>query len=144
MFYRVNEKGKQIRRAVTVDCSNDKVLTEQSHKKEVDINEIVKRHGVDKIAQTQQLVQMQYDDIPGNDFMETMLMLKKAETSFMSLPSKLRARFENDPAQYLDFVRNPDNAEELVTLGLANPPPAPDEPVQVQVVNTEPPATEPQ
>ncbi len=33
-----------------IDCSNDEVKTEQNHKGSVDINDIVNKHGIDKIA----------------------------------------------------------------------------------------------
>lgn len=64
------------------------------------------------------------------DFQEALNTVVAGEAAFASLPSKLRARFENDPAQFLDFMSNPDNQDEAIKLGLAvdnRPPPAPPE-----------------
>lgn len=37
----------------------------------------------------------------------------------MALPAQVRAKFSNDAAEFLDFVQNPKNADELVAMGLA-------------------------
>jgi hypothetical protein len=48
---------------------------------------------------------------------------------FMSLPAKIRSRFQNDPGAFLDFVQNPENRDEMIELGLAKAQPrAPVEP----------------
>ncbi len=111
-------KHTRYKKAV-IDCSNDEVITEQSHKKEVDINQIVKKHGVDLIQKTAALQQFVYDDNPTNDFQETMNMIIKAQDTFESMPSALRKKFDNDPAQFMDFVHNEENKEQMFDLGLA-------------------------
>lgn len=137
MFSRVDKNGKPYRYTKAVcDCSKDEPITEQSHKKEVDINNIIKRHGMDMIQKTAMLQQQDYmfDDIPGNDFQEAMNIVNRAQAAFDSLPSLIRKEFDNNPAMYLDFVQNPDNADRMVELGLAEKP-AVQEPVQVVVTN---------
>jgi len=37
---------------------------------------------------------------------------------FNDLPSSIRSRFGNDPAAFLDFVQDENNADEMVKLGL--------------------------
>lgn len=141
MFAVYDKTKKPVRyKGDVLDCSNDEILTEQSHVKDVDINAIVKRHGIDLIAQTSYLQSANFtmDDIPTNDFQEAMLLVTKAQQSFDALPSQLRKRFENNPAMYLDFVRDPNNADELVSLGLATRPPE-TQPVEVIVTNPETP-----
>ena len=44
-----------------------------------------------------------------------------ANASFMALPAIVRRRFDNDSAQFLDFILNPANIEEARSLGLAKP-----------------------
>lgn len=107
-----------------VDCSNDEIIVEQSHKEEVDINNIIKRHGMDLIQKTAALraPDMQFDDVTGNDFQEAMNIILKAEGTFMDLPSKVRKQFNNSPAEFLDFVQNPDNEQALIDMGLAHAP----------------------
>lgn len=46
-------------------------------------------------------------------------LIINAENQFNSLDAAVRIKFENDPAQFLSFVEDPKNAQELVKLGLA-------------------------
>lgn len=141
-FFKYDDNGEKIIRKVQLDCSNDEPITEQHHLAEVNINAIIKRHGMDIIQKTALLrsQEFQFDDVTGNDFQEAMLKITKAQETFESLPSALRKKFDNNPAQYLDFVQNPENIEELYSMGLAQRPPK-EEPVQVVVTN---PPTDPE
>ena len=138
-FFSSDENYVARKQRAVIDCTGDKMLTEQSHKREVDINEIVRKHGADMIAKTARLAsaEFRFDDVTGNDFQEASLKILKAKESFESLPSKIRKEFDNNPAIFLDFVHNPDNLDRMIELGLAKrvEPPAP---VQVQVVNPDP------
>jgi phage internal scaffolding protein len=116
--------------------------TEQSHKSEVDINNIVKRAGAGElVAKVNALQNWTYDDVTNNDFQEAMNAIIKARDTFSSVPSEIRKRFDNDPAAFMDFVRNPDNKQELVEMGLATAPETPG-PIEVIVTNPEIPPTE--
>lgn len=53
------------------------------------------------------------------DFQQALNLVNDMEDQFSSLPSKVRARFENDPRSFLEFVSDPRNVDELVSLGLA-------------------------
>lgn len=143
-FAKYDENGKTVKNSDkhVIDCqkaieNGEKYLVEQSHKAEVDINQIVKRHGgrVELIAATQNIQQMRFDDNPTNDFQEMMTMMIKGREAFESLPSEVRNHFGNDPAEYMDFVRNPENEPQLRDWGLMNPPEPDPVPVQVEVVN---------
>lgn len=141
-FRKYNEEGIRIRNRVTVDCSGDKILVEQSHKDEVDINTIVKRHGMDLIAKTALLQQPQWDEVPGNDFQESMQIITKAQRTFDQLPSVIRKKFNNNPGEFLDYVQNPDNQDGLVDLGLATRKPE-ITPIEVRVIPEPEPETPP-
>lgn len=108
--------------------------TKQSFVAECDINNILKqfkltgqiRHMSAKAAMGT------YEDLPDpQDFQESMNIIIAAEASFATLPSQVRARFGNDPTNFLEFMGNPSNQDEIVKLGLgtrrpeAAPPPAP-------------------
>lgn len=138
-FYKYDPKGNKIRNRVTLDCSGDDPITEQQHIKEVNINNIVKRHGMDVIAKTAQMMSpsMRFDDVTGNDFQEAMLKVTQANNEFLKMPSELRAKFDNNPALFLDYVQNPDNIESLYDMGLAERP-SPIEPIKVDVVTPAP------
>lgn len=138
-FSKRNVDGDIVRNRVAIMFDPDEQITEQHHKDEVNINNIIKRHGLDMIAKTASVIQMQFDENPNNDFTEVMTMMVKAKDSFESLPSKIRKEFDNDPAKFVDFVRNPDNAEQMYDLGLAE---RPQEPKPIEVVVTNPPPAE--
>lgn len=101
---------------------NSKV-TKQSFAAECDINTIMARY-----QSTGQMPVLndrapQYLDMPGYDFQEAMNLVLDAQALFADLPSALRSRFGNDPAQFLDFTSNPQNRAELQSLGLLKTPP---------------------
>lgn len=64
-----------------------------------------------------------YGDFTGVpvSYHEALNFIKNAEQAFMELEAPLRAKFQNDPAQFLAFVEDPANAEQLIELGLATP-----------------------
>jgi len=129
-----------------IDCQKaieegEEVRVEQSHKDEVNINNIVKRAGgMELVAKVAALQEFQYDDVTGNDFQESMNALIKARDTFQNVPKEIRKRFDNDPARFMDFVHNPDNRDELINMGLMN---APEVVTPVEVVVTNPPETPP-
>jgi len=140
-FYKTNDKGEVIRNRIQLTIPEDEVIrVEQAHKDEVNINNIVKRHGMDLIAKTAALQQFKYDDNPNNDFQETMNMILKAEKSFSSVPSEIRKQFDNNPAKFMDFIHNGDNKQQLIDWGLAK---APETPQPIEVVVTNQPETPP-
>ncbi len=111
-----------------VDCSKDKVLTKQSFKKETDINQIMARFVKTGIITPEALANRQatFADVSEiGDFLECQLQIKEAEKAFMTLPADLRARFKNQPAQLLDFCKDPENKEEAIELGIIQKPPEP-------------------
>lgn len=113
----------------------------QSFKDECDINNIIKSY-----SQTGQIrhinakaAQGTYEDLPEPmDLQEALNTVRDANTAFASLPSQVRDRFQNDPGQFLAFMQDPANQDEMIRLGLATrrpesgggnggtpPPPAP-------------------
>jgi phage internal scaffolding protein len=133
-FRKYDENGEQI----GLDKGGhvfEETKTEQSHKSEVDVNNIVKRAGnmelISKVASLQNFV---FDDVTGNDFQESMNAILKAAETFESVPSDIRRQFDNDPAKFMDFVYNPANQDELIKMGLAQAP-VEEEPMRVVVTN---------
>lgn len=62
---------------------------------------------------------------------EALNIVTQAKQSFMQLDAHTRAKFENDPGVFFEFVNNPENAQALIDMGLAiarpseSPAPAP-------------------
>ena len=58
-----------------------------------------------------------FTDIPSS-YHEALNVVTRAKQNFMLLDAKLRARFDNDPGQFVEFVSNPENKDECIKLGL--------------------------
>lgn len=93
----------------------------QSFKEECDINHIMARYQRTGVLDFAARREPQYGDCTGLEFQAGMELVAKAKAMFEELPSSLRARFENEPARFLDFVNNPRNREEAQELGLLKP-----------------------
>jgi phage internal scaffolding protein len=92
--------------------------TQQHFRDECDINRILERFNV-----TGQLpigsVQPQYGDFSGiTDYQSALNAVMAAQDSFLELPAKVRARFDNDPALFVEFASDEANRDEMKALGL--------------------------
>jgi phage internal scaffolding protein len=109
-------------------------MTKQSFLAECDINNIIKAFKVTgQIKHINERAQQgAYADLPDpQDFQEALHQVRDAQASFATLPAHVRSRFANDPAEFLAFMANPANQDEIIRLGLATdnrPPPTPDNP----------------
>jgi len=110
---------KRERRSCAIDFSDDPGLTEQSHKEACNVNNIIKKHLATGAITHLNKMEAQYGDVSGIDFQSALETVERAQEAFNLLPSKVRKKFKNDPGVFLDFTNNPDNAEEMVELGLA-------------------------
>jgi len=118
---KTNGETPRTRRRVTVDCSGDG-RTHQSFKNECDINRIMARHRKTGLVKQRQ-DRPQYGDFSNvGDYQQALDLVITAEAMFSELSSDVRARFQNDPQQFLNFVDDPANQDEAVELGIAAPP----------------------
>lgn len=106
----------------------DESLTHQEFKDESDINTIIDRFGIGEnpIEALKWVTDVDIANAPDN-YMDVMNQLNEARDQFMTLPAKLRAQFDHDPGQFVSFVSDPKNIDEMVRLGLAvvRPDPVP-------------------
>lgn len=109
--------GKVVRRRVRFYC--DPVSkTKQSMAAATDINNIMSRYEktglIDHIKEGGS-----YGDFSKvSDYHEAMNQVIKANDGFLTLPAKLRKKFDNDPAKLIEFMNDPKNKEEAIKLGL--------------------------
>lgn len=96
-------------------------LSQQQFKDECDINNIMKKY--QSTGQFTHLTskQGQYADFSEITSYQDMLhTVQYAQDAFASLPADMRLRFRNDPSYLLDFIQDPKNYEEALSLGLVN------------------------
>ena len=61
----------------------------------------------------------QYVDYEGVfDFQSALNAVRLADANFMTMPAKVRSRFNNSPQQFLEFFADPSNRDEAISLGL--------------------------
>jgi len=92
--------------------------TQQSFRDECDINNILRQFNVTGELPIGSL-QPQYGDFSGiTDYQSALNAVMAAQDSFLQLPAKLRAKFDNDPALFVEFASNEANKDEMKALGL--------------------------
>jgi phage internal scaffolding protein len=93
---------------------------QQHHRDECDINQILERFGktgqmpVNAISGT-------YGDFSGvHDYHTALNAIIASENEFAALPAIIRNRFQNDPANLIEFLDDPANKQQAQELGLVN------------------------
>jgi len=98
----------------------DESLAQQHFANEVNINQIIARYNKTGVMPSGD-VQPSFGDFGSMaDFQSAQTLIAQAKQSFDLLPSDLRYRFNNDPAQLLHFFEKEENRLEAVRLGLVN------------------------
>lgn len=98
-------------------------LTHQAAKDECDVNKIMEKYLRNGIIDHRNTYEGQYGDFTDapETYQESLQAVMDAETMFNTLPAKIRDRFAHDPQQFIEFVGDPNNAEEMIEMGLATP-----------------------
>lgn len=100
-------------------------LTHQSFRDECDINNIMSRFEKTGVLPEMIKSNPQYGDFSElPSYQDSLHIVLKAEEQFSALSASVRKRFHNDPSEFLDFVNDPSNVDEMVKLGLATKPDA--------------------
>lgn len=106
-------------------------MTRQSEMEACDIHSILKQYsqvGFEQLVR-ENAAKGRYLDLTNlPDYQEALNTVLAADAAFDALPSQIRARFNNDPAQFVEFASDSANQDELIRLGLATdtrPPPQP-------------------
>jgi len=94
--------------------------TVQADEKNANIHLILERY-----QQTGQLPMMIQKEPKYGDFaemptyQESLNLVIHAQAQFMALDAKIRAKFDNDTAKFLEFATDPKNQDKLIEMGLA-------------------------
>ncbi|AXL15014.1 internal scaffolding protein [Microviridae sp.] len=119
MYANRNPKVETRKRTpVQIDFSECEVLTEQHHKEECDIINIVKKY--DKLGLDFEMFTaencMDITDAP--TYLEMQNKIAQANQTFEALPARIRAEFDNSTQNFLEAISDPENASKLEEIGL--------------------------
>ena len=108
--------------------NNDPSLVDDQYKYDNDVNHFIKRYLQDGV-----LPQFNGKPIYGDfthiiDYKDALNKVIEAKNKFMELPSSIREKFDNSPNEFLNFVNNPENHDEMVKMGLKKTSSVPSEP----------------
>lgn len=113
-----------VRSRVQVFFDDDTGLTHQEFKESCDIRSIMKqfkRQGIGLPIPNFNDAILDYSDLP--DYQSALNLMIDAQNSFDSLPANVRKRFGNDPGEFVNFIYDPANEQELIKMGLATAKP---------------------
>lgn len=122
------KNGREQRPNPATDFSNDPGMTVQADRDEADINKIVSRFQKSGVLPPSMRGEPFYGDVSEiGDYQESLIKVQEAQALFMQYPADLRERFNNDPAELIEFLAHDENREEAIKLGLVvKPLPAPE------------------
>lgn len=108
---------------VEVNMDNfEPTLTKQCFQEECNIDSILAKYSNTGVIDHLKMTQGNYGDfLDVQDYHTSVNQVVEAQEMFMSLPAQLRARFQNDPGMFLDFVSKDENQLEMAKLGLLKP-----------------------
>lgn len=96
---------------VKLDYSDGR--TKQSFKDSTDINKILAKAEKAGTLSHLEKYEAEYGDFSDFDFMTAQLQLAKGKSIFDELPAEIRREFNQNPAEFFEFVNDPANAGEL-------------------------------
>ena len=94
-------------------------MTQQQFKAECDVNNILAKYKKTGLVTHLAKHQGNFGDFSNvEDYQTSLGKLMQAQAAFGTLPSELRAKFENDPAKLIEFLSDKKNDEEAIKFGL--------------------------
>ncbi len=114
--------------------------TKQAMRDECDINFIMKKFIKTGAVDHGNKFSGDYGYATSVSFHDAMNLISKGESMFSELPAAIRDRFSNRVPDFLDFIQDPANAEEMVSLGLSEPGEPEAAPAAAAPATQEPPA----
>ena len=97
--------------------------TQQQFKEECDVNNILRNYvstGVLTHVNEREPIYGDFTEVP-KDYGEMINLIHESEEKFASLPSDIRKRFDENPANMINFLQDEKNMDEAIKLGLVKP-----------------------
>lgn len=108
---------KRKRVAITFDHELD--MCEQAHKDECDMHFILRKQKKTGILNHTNQYAGTYGDFSTTpEYQEAQNLIADAASMFETVPAFIRAQFNNDAMQFVEFMQNPKNREDMHELGL--------------------------
>ena len=99
-------------------------LTKQEFRDQCDVNRIMDKYAKTRLFDHVNQYQGSYGDFAdAPDYHTALNKMYEADAMFMTVPSEIRELFNNDAGQFLEFVMNKENEEEMREIGLLPPKP---------------------
>lgn len=102
----------------------DKSRARQSEAAAVDINNIVKRFDKTGLIPVDQREGLFEDVSQMGTYHDALNAIHAAEQAFDHLPARIREKFNNNSAEFLDFTSKEENHDEMRELGMLPPLPS--------------------
>lgn len=116
----VTERSNGRKRVMQTDWGESR--TEQSHRQETNINDIVHRYQKTGVLPPSSRLPV-YGDFTGIiDYQSALNAVQAAQEAFLTLPPGMRKEFNNDPGQLLAFLSDESNRDDAIKLGLLETP----------------------
>jgi len=102
-------------------CTNSKPV-QQQWKDSTTIQGVLAKYGFNPNQNRQPPGITLDSSMSSNSYHEGLIMIQKAQETFMQFPVKIRERFNHNPVELLKFIEDPKNAQEAIKLGIAQKP----------------------
>lgn len=117
----LRRKGRD--RKAFVEDYPERSRTKPEFHKAVNLKKIMAKYEKTGVIDPLLYRDMHYGDfVTGEDFAQMMMRVNDANEQFLNLPHQIRNRFNNDPAQMLNFLADPKNDSEAIEIGLKKAP----------------------
>lgn len=117
--YKIITKRKNGTIRVTTH-NEDPTLTDPQWADQADIDNIMDRFqktgAVPNYGSQRKGIYADVSEIP--DLLGAAIIVRESQNNFNSLPSKIRERFNNDPQEMINFLKDPKNTQEAIDLGI--------------------------
>lgn len=101
--------------------NNEPSLTQQSDQKQTDIHYIMKQFERTGVLQHSSQYEGQYGnfaDMPNYTLAHQ--LIAEAKTMFETVPASIRALHNNDPSQFVSWMQNPENRDQMLKQGFTD------------------------
>lgn len=128
-----------IRNRKQIDFTGDEGKTIQEQSEATDINNILERYARTGLIDHVQKHEPQYGEFAAYDFQANQNMIAKITQTFEELPARDRQHFNNDPQQFVEFIAQQENIDDMKDGKIGNKPPS--EPVEETAPEAEKPVS---